>query len=56
MTIDVPHLIATIVVMAIALFVSGKLGWHEKGKFSWKLFGLVLVLLLGLNLLWPITP
>ncbi|MCM8557620.1 hypothetical protein [Sphingomicrobium sediminis] len=53
MDIDIPHLFATMVVLAVAILVSDHLGWKEKGKFSWKLFALIFVAILALNLAWP---
>ena len=53
MNIDIPHMIATMVILAVAILVSDRLGWKEKGKFSWKLFALIFVALFALNLAWP---
>ena len=55
MDIDWGHLAATIAVMALVLFIAQKAGIYEKGekRFSWKLFGLLLVALTILNIAWP---
>ena len=55
MVIDIPHILATAVILFVSLYISEKMGWREKGsrKFSWELFGLLFVLMLLLNLVWP---